>query len=113
MADECIFCKLASGEIPCEAVYEDEDVFAFRDLHPGAPSHVLVIPRRHIPRITDTDDAELLGKLLIGANKVAEKEGLIEKGFRYAVNFGEHGGQLVMHVHIHVLGGRPLAWPPG
>lgn len=113
MAEDCIFCKIASGVIPSDVVYEDENVFAFRDLHPGAPSHILVIPRQHIPRITDTQDAELLGKLLIGANKAAEKEGLTEKGFRYAINYGEYGGQLVMHVHIHVLGGRPLAWPPG
>lgn len=115
MAGECLFCKIASKEIPSTEVYSDERFYAFRDINPGAPTHVLIVPRLHIPTITEarTEHAELLGSLLLKASEIAEREGLTEKGFRFVLNCGEWGGQTVFHVHLHILGGRPLAWPPG
>lgn len=115
MPEDTLFAKIARGEIPSEAVYSDDEFYAFRDIHPGAPTHVLVIPRRVIPRVTDAteEDAALLGRLLLVANKIAEQEGLAEQGFRYVINCGDWGGQTVYHLHLHILGGRPLNWPPG
>ena len=115
MADETIFAKIARGEIPSEEVYSDDEFYAFRDVNPVAPTHVLVIPRKPIAKITEAgeEDALLLGKLLLVANKVVEQEGLAEKGCRYVINSGEHGGQDVFHLHLHVLGGRRMQWPPG
>jgi histidine triad (HIT) family protein len=115
MANDCLFCKIASGQIPSTEVYSDEDFYAFRDIHPGAPTHVLVIPRKHIPKLTDASatDAELLGGLYLAANEVARREGLTETGFRCVLNCGKDAGQDVFHIHLHVLGGRPLSWPPG
>lgn len=115
MSDDCIFCKIAAGVIPSAKVYEDEEIVAFRDLHPGAPTHVLVIPRKHIEKITDATaaDAALLGRLFLVGNEVAAAEGLVDAGFRCVMNCGRDAGQAVFHIHLHVLGGRPLAWPPG
>lgn len=115
MADQCLFCKIAAGEIPSTAVYADDEFYAFRDINPGAPVHVLVIPRKHIARISEIshEDEALMGRLLLTASKVAEMEGLHEPGFRFVINCNEHGGQTVFHIHLHVLGGRPLSWPPG
>ena len=113
--EKTLFQKIADKEIPSEEVYSDEDYYAFRDLNPGAPTHILVIPRKPIPKITDATeaDAALLGRLFLVANKIAETEGLTEKGFRYVINCGDDGGQTVYHFHLHLLGGRPLSWPPG
>jgi histidine triad (HIT) family protein len=115
MADDCIFCKIARGEIPSNKVYEDDEFFAFRDINPVAPSHVLIIPRRHITHITDAtpEDEGLLGRMLLMANETARREGLVQKGFRYVINCGEEAGQLVPHIHMHLIGGRELGWPPG
>ena len=116
MADtDCVFCKIAAGEIPSDPVYSDDQFYAFRDINPGAPTHVLIIPREHIPRIVDaeTEHQTLLGGMLLRANKIAVQEGLTENGFRYVLNCGEWGGQTVYHIHLHILGGRALAWPPG
>lgn len=115
MAEDCLFCKIASGEIPSKEVYADEEFYAFRDINPGAPTHILIIPRRHIPRITDAvpADAPLLGRMILRANAIAANEGVVRDGFRYVINCNEHGGQSVFHVHLHILGGRRLAWPPG
>ena len=115
MVEETIFSKILKGEIPSTEVYSDDDFYAFRDINPAAPTHVLLIPRKPIPKISDAteEDALLLGKLLLVANQIAEQEGLTEKGFRYVINCGEWGGQQVHHLHLHVLGGRALAWPPG
>lgn len=115
MAENCLFCKIAAGEIPSTQVYADDEFYAFRDINPGAPVHVLVIPRKHIPRITAAapDDEALLGRLLLRANEIAASEGIAEPGFRYVMNCNEHGGQTVYHIHLHILGGRGLAWPPG
>lgn len=114
MADT-IFTKILSGEIPADVVYEDDRAFAFRDISPQAPSHVLVIPRQAIPSLADAQQAQpdLLGHLLQVCAKVAELEGLVEGGYRVVTNIGDDGGQSVHHLHFHVLGGRALQWPPG
>ena len=104
---DCIFCKIAAGEIPSEPVYEDEAVIAIRDIAPQAPSHVLVLPRAHVDSLATLADAELAGGLIGAAREVARREGL-DAGWRLIVNTGEHGGQEVPHLHLHVLGGRPL-----
>ncbi len=112
---ECLFCKFVSGEIAPNIVYQDDDVLAFRDINPQAPTHVLVIPKRHIPTLNDlsSEDAELVGKLYLTAKKVAEDEGIDESGYRTVMNCNEEAGQTVFHIHLHLLGGRPMAWPPG
>ena len=110
---DCIFCKIAAGEIPAHKVYEDECSIAFADLHPQAPVHLLVIPRRHIASLAQAgDDKELLGHLLWAANSLALKENLAN-GYRVVINTGPDGGQTVDHLHLHVLGGRAMVWPPG
>ncbi len=112
---DCIFCKVAAGEIPSEIVHEGDEVIAFRDVNPQAPTHVQVIPRKHVACIADFDapaDSSWLVELVDVANKVARDEGL-DKGYRLVVNNGALSGQSVMHVHLHVLGGRQLGWPPG
>ncbi len=111
---DCIFCKLASGAIPVKALFEDDRLLAFADLHPQAPVHLLIIPRRHIQSLAHAarEDAPLLGHMLAAAAELAEKEGL-HGGFRTVINAGEHGGQTVDHLHIHLLGGRAMGWPPG
>lgn len=113
MAD-CIFCKIAAGEINAKVVYEDADTVAFLDLNPQAPTHVLIIPRRHIPRLSEAQDGdlELLGKLQLAAAKVA-KQLKLEAGCRLVTNNGRGAGQAVDHLHYHLLGGRKLLWPPG
>lgn len=115
MPDQCLFCKIAAGEIPSQQVFADEEFYAFRDVNPGAPKHILIIPRKHIPRITEAtpEDAALLGRLLLCANRIAEREGIAVPGFRYVINCNKQGGQTVFHLHLHLLGGRDLAWPPG
>ena len=115
MSTDCIFCRIAAGEIPAQVVWEDEDTLAFRDIDPRAPTHILVIPRKHIPSVSQMDaaDAALMGKLFLGAQAVAAADGVAEAGFRMVMNNGAGAGQSVDHVHLHVLGGRPLAWPPG
>ena len=114
MAADCIFCRIADGEIPARVVFADEHVVAFHDVAPKAPTHVLVIPRRHIATLYDAgaDDAELLGRLNRTAIEVARELGL-KDGFRLVFNCGEHAGQSVFHLHLHLLGGRDFAWPPG
>ena len=115
MAD-CIFCKIAGREIPTAAVYEDEDVIAFRDLEPQAPVHVLVIPKKHIESLLGftSEDKALAAHILADViPEVAKAQGLTEKGFRVVTNVGEDGGQTVKHLHFHILGGRSLQWPPG
>jgi histidine triad (HIT) family protein len=112
---ETLFGKIAAGEIPADVVYEDEDVLAFRDIGPQAPVHVLVIPRKPIPTINDLgpQDAELVGKLFLAAKKIAAAEGIAEAGYRTVINCNAAGGQSVYHLHLHLLGGRPMQWPPG
>ena len=113
--NDTVFGKIIRGEIPAEKVYEDDDVLAFEDANPAAPTHILVIPKKHIVNLFDAedDDAELLGKLMLTARKVAVDQGLEEDGFRLVVNNGAGVGQSVFHIHVHVLGGRSFKWPPG
>ena len=112
---DCIFCQLASGEIPGKILYQDEQCVAFEDIHPQAPMHVLVIPRRHIVSLNDdsTDDEPLLGHLLSVAARVAKKKGVDDSGYRTVINTNSGAGQTVFHLHVHVLGGRRFGWPPG
>jgi len=113
--DSCLFCKIVAGEVPAEIVFESDDVLAFRDISPQAPTHVLVIPRRHIATINEIqeEDRELVGSLYIAAKTIAAREGLSEVGYRAVMNCNEGAGQSVFHIHLHVLGGRALSWPPG
>ena len=115
MSATCIFCKIAAGEIPAKKVHEDDDVVAFRDLNPQAPTHVLIIPKRHVPSLAEAaeGDGALLGRLLLAARDIAVQEGIAGAGYRVVTNSGELGGQSVFHIHLHLLGGRPMTWPPG
>ncbi|MEP6898143.1 MAG: histidine triad nucleotide-binding protein [Rhodanobacter sp.] len=112
---ETIFSKIIRREIPADIVYENEDVLAFRDLNPQAPVHVLFIPKQPIATLDDAKpaDAELLGKLLLAAAEYARQQGFAEQGYRTVINCNEHGGQTVFHLHVHLLAGRPMRWPPG
>jgi histidine triad (HIT) family protein len=115
MADACVFCRIAAGEVAADIVYENDAVVAFRDVHPVAPTHILVIPRRHIagPSSLDEATASVMADLFLAAKAVAEREGIAAGGYRLVMNQGENGGQSVFHLHLHVLGGRRMAWPPG
>ena len=115
MSEECLFCKIASGAIPVERVYEDEYLLAFPDINPVAPVHVLVIPRKHLASINEADssDATLLGHVLLTLPKIAAQLGVDESGYRVVMNTGKDGGQSVMHLHWHILGSRFMEWPPG
>ena len=112
---ECLFCRIARKEIPAKLLYEDDEVVAFEDLNPQAPVHVLVVPRRHIATLNDLSPADdaLMGKLSRVAAQVAREKGVAEPGWRSVVNVNREGGQVVFHVHLHCLGGRPMFWPPG
>jgi histidine triad (HIT) family protein len=114
-AMDCIFCRIVAGQIPARVVHEDEDTLAFHDTDPRAPVHVLVIPRRHIPSVNDVSDADagVMGALFAAARLVAESQGVAEGGYRLVVNTGADAGQSVHHIHMHVLGGRAMRWPPG
>ena len=112
---DCLFCKIADKTIPADIVYEDDKVVAFRDVTPQAPTHILVIPRQHIATLNDLseDNNPLIGHILCIAKTIAAEEGLAEDGYRVAMNCNSHGGQTVFHIHLHLLGGRQLQWPPG
>lgn len=115
MSQDCIFCKIATGSTPAKVVYQDEHVTAFHDINPAAPTHILVIPNRHIASLhaAGPGDESLLAAVLLAARRVAEEAGLGEGGYRLVLNTGDNGGQTVHHLHAHVLGGRRLSWPPG
>ncbi len=110
---DCIFCKMAAGEIKPAVVYETDHILAFRDIRPRAPIHVLIIPKRHVPTLDDLDDPVLAGELLLAAREIARQEGVAEDGYRTVINCRGDGGQEVFHLHIHLLGGRSMHWPPG
>ena len=112
---DCIFCKIASGEMKSEFLYEDKDVVAFRDIRPQAPAHILVIPRRHISRMSELTEKEpsLAGAMLAAASHIAKKEDVADTGYRLVLNYGPDAGQDVEHIHLHLLGGRKMSWPPG
>ncbi len=113
--DNCLFCKIIQKEIPAEIVYENERVLAFRDINPQAPVHVLIIPKKHIPTLNDIqeDDQNLVGELFLAAKEIAKTEEIAEDGYRTVFNCNSNGGQEVYHIHLHVLGGRQMTWPPG
>ena len=112
---DCLFCKMVAGEIQPDIVFEDDDVLAFRDVNPQAPTHVLVIPKTHIATTNDldTDNAGIVGSLYLAAKHIADKEGIAASGYRMVMNCNAGAGQSVYHIHLHVLGGRPMHWPPG
>ena len=113
--NECLFCNMVSGAIPCNKVYENEYVLAFRDIDPKAPTHILIIPKKHIKTLNEINenDQDLLGELLLTAKKIAKDEGIDTSGYRTVFNCNSDGGQTVFHIHMHLLGGRQMAWPPG
>ena len=109
----CLFCKMVEGEIQADVVYQDEHVLAFRDINPQAPVHILIIPKQHVETLNDLSDVNLAGHLLKVAIELAEQEGLADEGYRTVINCKEKGGQEVFHLHMHLLGGRQMNWPPG
>ena len=112
---DCIFCKIVSGDIPADKVFENDHVIGFRDLNPQAPTHVLVIPKKHISTINDLqeEDKALVGEMYLAAKQIAADEGLSDDGYRTVMNCNEQAGQTVFHIHLHLLGGRRMQWPPG
>jgi len=110
---DCIFCKIAKEEIKSKKVYSDENFFAFHDINPQAPVHILIIPKKHISKLSDTNDKNILGEMLILANKIAKESGISETGYRIVINTNKDAGQSVDHLHLHLLGGRIMKWPPG
>lgn len=113
MADDCLFCRIARQELPVPLVYESDDVVAFRDINPQAPTHILVVPRSHIPSLNEATDPTVIGRLSLAAAEIAKQEGVAESGYRTVINTNKAAGQTVFHVHLHLLGGRTLDWPPG
>jgi len=109
--EKCVFCDIAAGKIPADIVYRDKEILAFRDIHPLAPVHIIIIPKAHIPSLAEVTEPQegLLGRLILVATKLAEKEGVAPKGYRLAINCGPQGGQVIPHLHLHLLGGRKLA----
>jgi len=108
---DCIFCQIAAGKVPSDIIYQDEELIAFRDINPQAPTHLLIIPKRHIPSLIQVTEAELsvMGRMVNIANQLAKGEGVAESGYRLVMNCGEEGGQIVPHLHLHLLGGRRLS----
>jgi histidine triad (HIT) family protein len=112
---DCIFCQMANGEIKTDFIYEDDNVVAFTDIDPKAPTHILIIPKKHIPTLNDLtdDDTPLIGNMVQVAKKIAKEHGIAEDGYRVLFNCNRGGGQAVFHIHLHLLGGRAMTWPPG
>jgi histidine triad (HIT) family protein len=113
MSADCLFCRIVRNEIPAKLVAETESCLAFRDINPQAPVHILVIPRAHIPTLDAANDPELLGKVMLLAATIAREQGVTDGGYRTVINTGPDAGQSVGHVHLHLLGGRKMGWPPG
>ena len=113
MADSCIFCRIARGEIPTQMVANNKEIAAFKDLNPQAPVHILIIPKKHIRSLDDATDSDLLGRMMALAAAIARQEKIAKSGYRTVINTGADGGQSVDHLHIHLLGGRHMTWPPG
>jgi len=112
---DCLFCKIINKIIPAQIIFESEDLLAFRDITPQTPDHVLIIPKKHMTSLNEatSQDTMILGQLLCTARDIAEKQGHLNKGYRLVMNTGENGGQTVSHIHLHLLAGRPMRWPPG
>jgi histidine triad (HIT) family protein len=113
MPDACLFCRIARGEIPAKMIVNNKEIAAFRDISPQAPTHILIIPKKHIASLDDANDPNLLGQMLAMAAALARQEGIAKTGYRTVINTGKDGGQSVDHLHIHLLGGRQMTWPPG
>ena len=113
MSDSCLFCRIVRGEIPAKLVAQDDRCVAFRDVNPQAPTHVLVIPRAHIASLDAASDAEILGRMSLMAAQIARDEGIADGGYRTVINTGRDAGQTVFHIHLHLLAGRQMTWPPG
>lgn len=113
MTETCVFCRIVRGEVPAAAVAGNEEFLAFRDINPQAPVHILIVPRAHVASLDDTQDAGMVGRLTLFAAELARREGIAASGYRTVINTHDHGGQTVDHLHIHLLGGRALHWPPG
>lgn len=113
MAEKTLFSRIIEGELYCDKVYEDDDVFAFKDIDPKAPVHILVVPKQPVPSIADVQDPLLAGKVMLVAAKIAKEQGLDSRGYRLVINHGADAGQSVFHWHVHIIGGRVLDWPPG
>jgi histidine triad (HIT) family protein len=113
MMTDCLFCKMVAGDIKPETVFENDQILAFRDINPQAPVHILIIPKRHIATLNDLDDGQLGSQILKVAIELAKQEGLSEAGYRTVFNCNNNGGQAVYHLHLHLLGGRQMGWPPG
>ena len=113
MADQCIFCRIVRGEIPTQLLANTADCLAFRDLNPQAPVHILIIPKKHVASLDDVTDPDIAGKMTMLAAALARQEGVSSSGYRTVMNTGPDGGQSVFHLHLHLLGGRAMTWPPG
>jgi len=113
MADDCLFCRIVRGDIPAKLVAQNEHCIAFRDIDPQAPVHVLVVPREHVATLSDVRDPALVGRMALMAAEIARQEGIEAGGYRTVINTNADAGQTVFHVHLHLLGGRSFAWPPG
>ena len=113
MADSCIFCRIVHGEVPAQMVANNKEIAAFRDLNPQAPVHILIVPKKHIRSLDDATDFDLLGRMFALAAAIARQEKISRTGYRTVINTGKEGGQSVDHLHIHLLGGREMSWPPG
>ena len=111
---DCLFCKIVAGEIPANLIYEDDEVIAFNDINPQAPTHALIIPRKHIATLNSADESDkaVLGAMSLAAAKIAKEQGFDQAGYRTVMNCNEHGGQTVYHIHLHLLGGKAMGWPP-
>lgn len=112
---DCLFCRIAEHQVESDVIYEDDDLVAFHDINPQAPTHILIIPRKHIATVNDAgeEDQDLLGKMVLKARDLASEQGIASDGYRLAMNTGSNGGQAVYHIHLHLLGGRAMQWPPG
>jgi len=113
VSDDCLFCRIIRGEIPAKLVAETPECVAFRDIDPQAPTHIVIVPRAHIPTLSDVKDPLIVGQMTRLATDLAKSEGVADSGFRVVVNTNAHGGQTVYHLHMHLLGGRRMGWPPG
>ena len=112
---DCLFCKIVSGDIQGDIVHQDDEILAFRDINPQAPTHILIIPKKHISTVNDLEeeDQQVIGKMFSAAKMLAKQEGLSERGYRLVMNCNAEAGQTVFHIHLHLLGGRTMGWPPG
>jgi histidine triad (HIT) family protein len=113
VAEQCLFCRIIRKEIPANIVAETDEYLAFRDINPQAPVHILVVPRRHVASLNEANDAALVGRLSLVAAELARQEGIAERGYRTVINTNADAGQTVFHIHLHLLGGRRMGWPPG